>query len=341
MAEKINWYRTPIDKEVLRELTRKRDLPGLMQCLGMLLVYGVTIAIPFYFFTRRMWVPMILTSYLHSMMHGFMGMEASVHELSHGTAFKTKWLNEFFYRFFCFLSWNNPIQFRFSHAGHHQLTVHAGLDKEVILKPHPLRIIPDYLGWFTFDWKKFKMIMFTNIAHFFGKSEVDVFFWDPLFPNDDPRRRQMVRWARFMMIGHLVMLGLFIYFELWILIFLVTFGYFFADFLARGSGMLQHIGLSPNVPDWRLSCHTIIFGPIMGFLYWNMNYHIEHHMYAAVPFFNQKKLHRVMTSDTPSPLQGFLRGVRHVLSIQANQRRDESYVFVPEFPSTAAPPRFT
>ena len=341
MAAKIDWYRTPIDREVMRELTKKRNLPGIMHSLGILLLYAVTIAIPLYFFTKQMWVLMVVTCYLHSMMHGFVGMEASVHELSHGTAIKTKWINEFFYRLFCFLSWNKPTHFRFSHAGHHQTTVHEGSDKEVILKPHPLRFFPDYLGWFTFDWAKFKMVMFANIAHFFGNSDADVFFWDPLFPKTDPRRKKMVRWARFLVVGHLVLLGLFIYFKLWVLIYLVTCSYFFADFLARGCGMLQHIGLSPNVPDWRLSCHTIKFGPIMSFLYWNMNYHIEHHMYAAVPYYNLKKLHKIMAGDTPKPVKGYLHGVRHVLSIQKKQRADESYVFIPTFPATAGPPKFS
>ena len=79
----------------------------------------------------------------------------------------------------------------------------------------------------------------------------------------------------------------------------------------------------------------------MSFLYWNMNHHIEHHMYAAVPFFNLKKLHRIMAEETPKPVVGFLRGVRHMVSIQEKQRADESYVFVPEFPVTASEPKFS
>jgi fatty acid desaturase len=340
MAEKIKWYHSPIDRNTMRELTKRRNLPGLVQSIGMLLVYASTISLSLYFFHMRMWALMIIACYVHSMFHGFIGMEASVHELSHGTAFKTKWLNEFFYRFFSFLSWNNPIHFRYSHTGHHLLTVHRGLDKEVVLEPHPLNF-KTYLQWFTFDWKKFKMIMIPNIAHFFGRGDVDVFFWDPLFEKDDPRRKQMIRWARFMVVGHIVLLIIFIYFRLWVLIYLVTFGYWFADFLARGCGMQQHIGLSPNVPDWRLSCHTMKFGPIMSFLYWNMNYHIEHHMYAAVPFFNLKRLHSHLKNDMPVPVRGFMGGVRKIMSIQKKQRKTEGYLYIPEFPDSANPPQFS
>ena len=108
-------------------------------------------------------------------------MEAAVHELSHGTPFKTKWLNEFFYRIFCFFTWNNYLHFRVSHMKHHQFTVHRGFDREVILEPIPFTAV-DFLSWFTFSYKKFAMIIFPNIAHFFGRADDDFFFWDPLFP---------------------------------------------------------------------------------------------------------------------------------------------------------------
>jgi fatty acid desaturase len=131
----------------------------------------------------------------------------------------------------------------------------------------------------------------------------------------------------------------FIYFQLWVLIFVVTFGYFFATCLGRGCEIQQHLGLRPSVPDWRVCCHTMIFDPLMGYLYWHMNYHIEHHMFAAVPFYNLRKLHETMTFDTPEPPKGYLTGFNRILSIQRQQRRNADYCFVPEFPSTAAPPR--
>ena len=251
---------------------------------------------------------MIVACYVHAVFHSFVGMEAAVHELSHGTVFASKGLNEFFYRLFSFLSWNNPIHFRISHMRHHQLTVHRGLDEKVIIEPISFSWI-DYLSWFTFDFKHFKKIMVPNIAHVFGRADVDFFFWDPLLPKGDRRRRSMCNWARFVVIGQLALLALFIYFQLWVLIFVITFGYFFASFLAKSCGVLQHLGLTPSVPDWRVSCHTVKMNPVVAFLYWQMNYHIEHHMYAAVPFHNLRKLHGAIVYDTPdvlTPLPAFL-----------------------------------
>jgi fatty acid desaturase len=137
----------------------------------------------------------------------------------------------------------------------------------------------------------------------------------------------------------LLLLAVFIYLKLWILIVVVTFGSFFVTFLSRGCGIQQHLGLRPGVPDWRISCHTVIFGPLMSYLYWRMNYHIEHHMYAAVPFFNLRRLHEAIDFDTPKSLRGFLKGIKRILRIQKRQRKDPGYTYLPEFPPAAAAPR--
>ena len=217
MDQKINWFRTAIEKGLLKQLTRRSDWRGLLQSGSFLLIFGVTVYFSYYFFMRRLWFAMAVITYAHCVFHSFVGMEAAVHELSYGTPFATKWVNELFYRLFCFLTWNNPHHFRISHMLHHQFTVHKGLDKEQVLGPIPFTAL-QYLSWFVFDYLKFKMIMFPNVAHFFGNAGVDFFFWDPLLPPGDKRRIKLMRWARIMIIGHLVLLALFVYLRLWILI---------------------------------------------------------------------------------------------------------------------------
>ena len=64
-------------------------------------------------------------------------------------------------------------------------------------------------------------------------------------------------------------------------------------------------------------------------------------MYAAVPFYNLPKLHGALAHDLPEPLRGFLQGVRRILQIQRQQRRDPGYTFIPEFPEGAAAPRLS
>lgn len=339
---RINWYRTPLDAEVLREFTRRSDLRGLLHAGGFLLVFAATAGTAVYFFLTRQWAAMVVACYVHSMFHGFVGMAAAVHELSHGTAFRTKALNEFFYRLFSFLTWNNPVHFRASHALHHQFTVHRGVDKEVIQGPVMAKLnAKNLLFWFTLDVPQFLRFVGLNLQHAAGDGDADYFFWDPLFPPDDPRRKEMIRWARIVVLGHAALLALFIATRMWVLIYLITFGSFFATWLAKFCGSLQHTGLSESVPDWRATCYTVRFGPVMRFLYWNMNYHVEHHMYAAVPFYNLPRFHKAVARDYPVPLPGFLRGIAHLWSIRRRQTADPSYVYRPEMPAGAAPIRWS
>ena len=49
------------------------------------------------------------------------------------------------------------------------------------------------------------------------------------------------------------------------------------------TGLLQHGGLADNVTDHRLNSRTVLMNPVSRFIYWNMNYHVEHHMFPMVP----------------------------------------------------------
>jgi len=81
MQNKINWYRTPIDKQVLKSLTQRNDLRGLLQADSFLLIYLGTLYLAVLFFRLALWLPLIAACYLHCMFAGFVGTEAAVHEL--------------------------------------------------------------------------------------------------------------------------------------------------------------------------------------------------------------------------------------------------------------------
>ena len=69
-------------------------------------------------------------------------------------------------------------------------------------------------------------------------------------------------------------------------------------------GQTQHAGLAENVLDHRLNCRTVYMNPINRYIYWNMNYHLEHHMFPLVPYHNLPKLHELVKADMPQPYTG-------------------------------------
>ena len=70
------------------------------------------------------------------MAHGVVGSffkGAAIHELGHGTVFRTKWLNGLFTRVFCLFGFVNIYDFKVSHSYHHRYTLHPEGDREVVL----------------------------------------------------------------------------------------------------------------------------------------------------------------------------------------------------------------
>ena len=61
----------------------------------------------------------------------------------------------------------------------------------------------------------------------------------------------------------------------------------------------MHCGLRSDVADFRKCARSITLDPISEFLYWRMNWHLEHHMFAGVPCYNLKKLHKAVADDMP------------------------------------------
>ena len=61
--------------------------------------------------------------------------------------------------------------------------------------------------------------------------------------------------------------------------------------------------------------------PLVQFLYWHMNFHIEHHMYAAVPCYNLAKLHRAIQHDLPPTPVGIVATWQEIIAILRKQSR--------------------
>ena len=53
------------------------------------------------------------------------------HECGHGTAFKTRWMNDAVYQLACFMIMREPTIWRWSHTRHHTDTIIVGRDPEI------------------------------------------------------------------------------------------------------------------------------------------------------------------------------------------------------------------
>ena len=330
---RLNWNRPLIDRQMLAQLNQKNDWRPLLQNLSQLLFSAATGAFAFWAFHNLAWPWVVGAVFLHCTFYGFFGT-AGGHELSHKNMFKTKWLNELFIRINGFLTWLNYIHFRHSHAKHHQYTTHHVLDGEVIL-PHILR----WFHWIyslTIGFDVLKKVFPMLFRQAFGRRG-DVVLkseWDQrIFATSKTSEvRKLVNWSRFLLGGHALLALTFILSGHWILLILVTFAPFIANWFGLLIIMPQHIGMEPDVADWRHSTRTYLAGPIVRYFYWNMNYHVEHHMFAAVPFYNLPKLRQVLETDLPIAPKGLIATWLEIIDTLRKQKKDPSYYRPLQYP---------
>jgi fatty acid desaturase len=88
-----------------------------------------------------------------------------------------------------------------------------------------------------------------------------------------------------------------------------------------------------------LNSRTVLMNPISRWIYWNMNYHVEHHMFPMVPYHALPRLHALIKDDLPAPNRSILDGYREMIGAVMRQRQEPGYYFRKELPSTAQPYR--
>jgi fatty acid desaturase len=195
---------------------------------------------------------------------------------------------------------SNYIGFQQSHARHHRYTLHQPDDQEVKL-PVAKVLVRHFILTGIVNPLAIKGWLTGNARVACGRIEGE---WETmLFPPGSAERREFVNWQRTMIAGHMVLILTSIYFHLWLLPVLVTLGPFYG-------GWLQ-------------------------FLYWHMNYHIEHHMFAAVPCYRLGRLHRLIKHDLPPCPHGMLNTWKEIAAIQKIQETDPTYEHMALIPQRA------
>ena len=330
-THRIAWYKTPLSRESLAALNERNDWKGLAQTLGHLGLLVVTGAAAWYAAGHLPLPILLLILFVHGTVFSFLG--AAFHELTHQTVFKTKALDTLFLNLISWLNWSNPVWYWASHQEHHKYTLHPPDDLEVVL-PYQLTLKSFLRSSLVNPWD-FCYRLKMHIRHSLGRTEGK---WEEsLFPQSAVALRGRVfNWARLCLLGHLLLAAVSLYFGLWLVPVLVTLAPFYGGCLLYLCANPQHAGLQDNVADFRLCTRTFLVNPFVRFLYWDMNYHIDHHMYAAVPCYNLGKLHAQIQPDLPHCPVGLLATWKEIIAIVKQQQLDPHYQYVAKLPAPIA-----
>lgn len=317
------WYTTDIPREKMRQLLERKNGPAIRDTLLWLtLIFGSGYLV---FLTWGTWW-VILPYIMYSVLYGS-SSDSRWHEASHGTAFKTDWMNKALYEIASFMVMRQSVSWRWSHTRHHSDTIIRGRDPEIAV-PRPPKLWERIVQMFIL-LSIINEIKLT-VKHSTGKIDEVVASFMPKTEN-----KKLILVARIYLLIYCVVIGLSIYFQSWLPMFYVGLSNVFGSWLMVIYGTTQHAGLAENVLDHRLNCRTVYMNRINRFLYWNMNYHIEHHMFPLVPYHALPQLHELVKHDCPLPFNGLIETYKEIIPTLIKQAKDTSYYVERLLPATA------
>ena len=308
-----DWYTSPITRAELKELLTRQNWPAIRDTViwfSLLIGFGI-----WGFLWWGSWLA-IIPFFFYGVIYAS-SSDSRWHESSHGTAFKSDWLNEALYEVASFMVLRESVPWRWSHTRHHSDTIIVGRDPEIAV-PRP----PDVKALFMsfFNLKAYPSYIKNILLHSIGKLNAEEKTYIP----EDQYRATFFR-ARIYVAIYATVIFLCFYHQSILPLMFIGLPNLYGAWLMPVYGYTQHAGLAENVLDHRLNCRTIYMNPINRFLYWNMNYHTEHHMFPLVPYHQLPKLHKLIKDDCPTPYTGLIDAYKEIIPAVAKQIKDPTY----------------
>ena len=328
------WYTSPVPKETMRELLERRDWPALRDTViwfALLIGFGIS---GYLLWRAGSWwaiAPFLAYAAIYAS-----SSDSRWHEAGHGTAFKTNWMNNALYEIASFMVMRESVPWRWSHIRHHSDTLIVGRDPEIAV-PRPPDVLALLLGFFNL--KQMPKYFRHVLIHCTGRVTAEEKTYLPA----SEYGRVFIR-ARIYLLIYASVIGLAVYYRTILPLLYVGLPSVYGAWLMSIYGHPQHAGLEDNVLDHRKNCRTVYMNFLHRYLYWNMNYHVEHHMFPLVPYYNLPRLHEVVKADMPPAYTSLFDAWRELVPAVLRQVKDPSY-FVPRplptptLDPTAAGPR--
>lgn len=319
------WYACKIPRPRLKELMQRRDGPAIRDTLLWFALFIISGTLGYHFWGTWAAVPCFL---VYGVLYGSTS-DSRWHECGHRTAFKTVWMNDVIYELASFMVFRESVAWRWSHTRHHTDTIIVGRDPEIAV-PRPPKLHNIILGFFALrstpaEFRKMLM-------HCVGRMDPGEATYIP-----EEERPKLFRNARIYVAIHLGMIIWAISIRSWLPLMYVTLPTFYGAWLMVVFGLTQHAGLAEDVLDHRLNCRTVYMNPIFRYLYWEMNYHVEHHMFPMVPYHALGALHQELKADMPKPYNGLFEAYREIIPAVLRQTKDPAYFVKRELPAHVQP----
>jgi fatty acid desaturase len=327
--EGSKWQRPDIDRDVLRALSQRSTLNGLLR-VGLFaallaLAAGATLWVAQY--SLPLAVPVL---YCYYFLYGF--WVAIVHELQHKVVFarSADWFSETLFYFVQTLLWNSPTYARISHKLHHRYTMVHGTDPETAW---PEVVTTSWLRRYFWGlllrilvvgavWALFQDVL-MQVKRALGRK--DRMMRDHCSSSDVRRIRLE---SAGILLFHVAVAAVPLSQGWWALLLFGTIAWQIGVGIEMLWHQTEHIGRMCNVTDQRLCTRSIRVGPFIHLIYWGLDDHVDHHLFPGVPSRNLPKLHAILKDQLPEP-KGMLACWKEMFAIARAKDADPSIEYLP------------
>jgi Na+-transporting NADH:ubiquinone oxidoreductase subunit F len=233
------WYTSPVPREKMRVLLARRDGPAVRDTLlwfALLIVFGGL----GYLLWGTWWavIPFAVYGILYASVS-----DSRWHESSHGTAFKTDWMNNALYELASFMVLRESIPWRWSHVRHHSDTLVVGRDPEIAAQ-RPTNIFKLILNFFNIN--ALRMYVRNLALHITGRLNDEEKTYIP-----ESEYGKVFTRARIHVTIYAVVIALSLYTQSLLPLMYVGLASIYGAWLMVVYGYTQHAGLAENVLDHR------------------------------------------------------------------------------------------
>lgn len=300
--QRKDWRRPAVDREVMKKLSERSTLNGLVRVTYFMLLLAAT-AVATVLAARVHILLALPVLYCYYFLYGFwIGI---VHELQHKTVFGPSFdeFNEVLLFFVQVIMWNSPRYARVAHRLHHRYTMVRGVDPE---QDWPEVITTKWLRGLL--WYLILRILVVGAVVEFAKN-----VWLQVKRIAGKKDRVMrehcteddiraIRFESLAILGiHVAVAAVAVVLHIWWLLLFFTMAWQIGSAFEMLWHMTKHIARPYNVNDHRLNTRSVKVNWFIKTIFWGLDDHVDHHLYPIVPSRNLPKLHKILEKDLPDP----------------------------------------
>jgi fatty acid desaturase len=268
-----------VDNATLRRLCVASDGAGARQTLSHLGAIGVTGTLLWLTWGSVWAVPLFM---IHGTLINF--LYAGQHELSHGTVFRTRWLNEWVGRCFGFVLFYPRTFDQVQHMAHHRYTQDWTRDGELARGRYTLKSYLLWMSGLNYWYTRWRRIVRFSLG----------IVTEPYLPAY--RRTELVREARVHFAGYTLIacVSLFAHSAAVLILWLAPMCVM--KFTHQLQNTIEHLGL-PHDDNMLTNTRSTRTNALVRWMAWQMPYHTAHHAFPGVPFHRLHELNKILFTD--------------------------------------------